>query len=310
MNNTQNKIVTLSQLPEYTSFDFTDFSSENTKRFLSGYIESSINVNPDSISSEKMYTSNKINVKNFIDNIFNKINEDYGLLSSENNSLNVKEIQQQVNDLENGETTISGTQHFQNAPIVDNNNIQITDNTLIPYKIIKDEIKNSFSDSPGFAKPNSELSSYQTINNSPVINDNNFYTSVITQRTGTTFSQSDSFTISQDGILFMYGWATSKKDISPADAWVALEMKVRKPSSTETDWAIIQLFPWIIGSSSSSLQYFSFSTTVKKNIELRVTTGFTVVSDASSFQNSSHSLIYNKTNKVTYAPNTVIGYVI
>ena len=115
----------------------------------------------------------------------------------------------------------------------------------------------------------------------------------------------DSQIIPKTGNLFCYGWITAPKVIDPAEAWVGIEAK-----NKNNDWILISLQPWIVGNNSNVMQYIGFNCPVQQNMEIRVTTGFTITDFSRSF--SGRGLILNVQSDVNQSNinNCFIGYVL
>lgn len=115
----------------------------------------------------------------------------------------------------------------------------------------------------------------------------------------------DSQIIPKTGNLFCYGWITAPKVIDPAEAWVGIEAK-----NKNGDWILISLQPWIIGNNSNVMQYIGFNCPVQRDMEIRVTTGFTITDFSRSF--SGRGLVLNiESEKInSNINNCFIGYIL
>lgn len=105
----------------------------------------------------------------------------------------------------------------------------------------------------------------------------------------------------RDGQLVVYGWLASDSDVLPQDAWVGIFGEIETTSGSQ--YTLLQLQPWIMGTHTGILQYIGFNIPVRQGLKLKIKTGFRTNMTATAF-NSSNTLTYsNVTN------NTFVGYI-
>lgn len=168
----------------------------------------------------------------------------------------------------------------------------------------KKYVDTKVTESPIYIKPNGLVPNAFDVDNTPIAStsDNLLHWELLNYSAGKV--QSTVQTVTSDGNLVCYGWVTAAEVVEPAAAWVALEGKINGK------WIILQLSPWITGSNSTELQYVSFNAPVKNGLQLRLTTGFNVNYNKTTYQNRSNTLVYNVVAPGTSITNAFIGYIL
>jgi hypothetical protein len=95
------------------------------------------------------------------------------------------------------------------------------------------------------------------------------------------------------GNLVVYGWLADNGNVAAQEAWVGLfgYVTIGDIQSQRKRWVALQIQPWIIGQKSQALQYVGFNVPVKKNMQLKIMTGFPVNTMNSGFQNPAYNTL-------------------
>lgn len=110
------------------------------------------------------------------------------------------------------------------------------------------------------------------------------------------------------GQLVVWGWLADNGDVDAEMAWVGLfaAIKCEGYDTTHTYDLPISIQPWIRGEHASTMQYISFNVPVKKGLNIKIKTGFSVNTSAQGFKQGSGTLSFVD----RWVPNAFFGYVV
>lgn len=269
--------------------------------------------NPDDITNKSLielslfnletlnYSSNAVEVKTFTSKLSSDINENlktvYGLTLN-NVPIKSSDLSSTITNIISSDISFSGTKTFLQSPTVPP---PVTLKSVTNKEYVDDKI----TDSPIYIKTNSILPNAFTIENIPIArsSDNLLHWELLNKISGGKV-QSTEQVAKIDGNLVCYGWITPFDLVDPASAWVVLECFING------NWVIVQLMPWVVGNNSLEMQYISFNVPVKKGVKIRITSGFGVNYNKTTYQNRDNTLIYNVVATGTNITNAFVGYVI
>ena len=211
--------------------------------------------------------------------------------------MNVAQMNNKISDILSGNITFYGNKVFSKTPtitgqisgyesVADTAILTKENTTKLATDLIANGITMIASDSKTESNPD---------NNTPYTNmDGNLLTCII--KNGN--NESTEITCTDDGQLVVYGWTADNGRVLAQEAWIAIYGYV------DNKWMVLQLHPWIVSQNSSILQYIGFNIPVKRNLKIKIKTGFPVNMTASGFNNK-NTLTFNNGQI-----NTFVGYII
>lgn len=213
--------------------------------------------------------------------------------------MNVTEMNNKINNLSSENITFRGTKTFASTPIITGQSNEVdtlTDNSILTKKNITTLANNLIADGITMVASNSKTQRNPE-NNTPYTNKDgvDFYLEIENGKNATTTQECNS-----DGQLVVYGWTADNGRVLPQEAWVAIYGKINDSDR----WTILQLQPWVVSQNSSILQYVGFNVPVKRGLQIKIQTGFSVNMTASGF-NTGNTLTFNDGSI-----NTFVGYII
>ena len=269
-------ITTISKLPSLT----TENLNSNDLFWIS---------HPD---SGQKYISKNTSLSAITDYAKNDVKNSFQL-----DGMNVTDMNNRINNILSGTTTFRGTKTFASTPTITGQTSDVdtlADNSILTKKTITTLANNLIADGITMVASNSKTYGNPE-NNTPYTNKNgvDFQLKLDNGK-----RESNIQKCSSDGQLVVYGWTADNGRVLPQESWIAIYGKINNI------WTILQLHPWIVSQNSSILQYVGFNVPVKKDLEIKIQTGFPVNMTASSF-NTGNTLTFNDGSI-----NTFVGYII
>lgn len=211
--------------------------------------------------------------------------------------MNVTDMNNRINNVLSGTTTFRGAKTFESTPTITGQTSDVNtlaDNSILTKKNITTLANNLIADGITMVASDSKTQRNPE-NNTPYTKKDNVDFS-LTIDNGKNVSNTQ--VCNSDGQLVVYGWTADSGRVLPQESWIAIYGKINGI------WTILQLHPWIVSQNSSILQYVGFNVPVKKGLEIKIQTGFSVNMTASGF-NTGNTLTFNDGSI-----NTFVGYII
>lgn len=276
-------IRTISQLPESTSIsDGTYFEISTPKK-----VSFNNNVTTGYVSQKVNFNTINTQVSN---NVLDTVKSAYGLIGNDNENINVKDLENKINNIIFNDISLDGTKTFKDIPKIDNQQYQ-SENLEPTHVATVDYVNNAVTTKiPYNIGSSSNFKAAKTDNG--ILNEE----ALLKWRIDAGEKESNEIVCNTTGNLVIYGWLADNGNTISQHAWVGLFGEI------SGNWILLQLQPWIIGQKSSIMQYVGFNIPVKNGLHLKIKTGFAV--------NGSNSVQMDTFGWGLQTVNNFAGYII